>query len=248
MPRKRIPKNTENLLIAASSGVCALCGESLFKEGVFIGTLAHIQPVSPGGPRGDVEDVDDVNSYDNIVVLCPNCHKIVDTNESEYTAERLRKIKLEHEQSVAMRLPSALESIISAICRIDESEVLEYDFVPYAIEKKIDYNCLSKTMVTYIREYAKYTPFVERFYQVLEEEGSKASHILRQMRGIYLSVLEEFDDSPLEVQTHANEILREVVSRVSVAAGAKRDQLYAVWILVVDAFIRCKILEKPKNL
>ena len=61
--------------------------------------MAHVIPASPGGPR-DVP-VDEVSlaaraDHENIVVLCANCHTVVDKTPDAYPAEMLREWKKRH--------------------------------------------------------------------------------------------------------------------------------------------------------
>jgi hypothetical protein len=44
------------------------------------------------------------NSYDNIILMCPEHHKIIDDNENEYTVDVLQKMKQRHENSIVERL------------------------------------------------------------------------------------------------------------------------------------------------
>ena len=50
-----------------------------------IGEICHIYPSSPLGPRGTFEcPFEDVNCFENLLLLCPNHHKIIDSHEEEY--------------------------------------------------------------------------------------------------------------------------------------------------------------------
>ncbi len=84
MERKSISKSVERELYAESMGKCMNpnCRRDLFEGGKDIGEKAHIVPYS------ETED----NSFDNLILLCPNCHKDYDKN-SMYSIDELRSWK-----------------------------------------------------------------------------------------------------------------------------------------------------------
>jgi len=86
-------------LYALSAGRCNLCNKSLFQENIHIGEMAHIIAKNSNGARGLKEQVND-NSYENLILLCPNCHTKVDKAPESYSVEYLINAKKEHEQTV----------------------------------------------------------------------------------------------------------------------------------------------------
>jgi hypothetical protein len=98
-----IPGKVKKLIFAKSGGRCAFpgCRMHLSQSGMFIGDICHIHPLTPGGPRFDPENMkEDRFKEENLMVLCPTHHRLVDSNPSAYTAEWLLKIKASHEQFV----------------------------------------------------------------------------------------------------------------------------------------------------
>jgi len=73
-------------LYALSAGRCNLCNKSLFQENIHIGEMAHIIAKNSNGARSLKEQVND-NSYENLILLCPNCHTKVDKAPESYSAE-----------------------------------------------------------------------------------------------------------------------------------------------------------------
>ncbi|WP_241986696.1 NACHT domain-containing protein [Cryobacterium fucosi] len=68
-----------------------------------IGEEAHIRARSAGGPRYDREYVD-VDGYDNLVLMCPTHHTMIDTmGGAGYTVEALIEIKKRHEKNQSRR-------------------------------------------------------------------------------------------------------------------------------------------------
>jgi len=62
-----------------------------------IGEEAHIVAKHSNGPRGDSYLTSgERDSYDNLILLCKNHHKIIDDQPNKYTVDFLHKIKKEH--------------------------------------------------------------------------------------------------------------------------------------------------------
>jgi len=107
MKRKKLPAQTLKYLLARSGGFCENpdCNKDLFvfftkKTFVDIEQAAHIIPVGDKGPRSNEKIEGDIDSPDNILLLCPNCHSIIDKAPLEYTRDRLLLWKTEHENKV----------------------------------------------------------------------------------------------------------------------------------------------------
>jgi hypothetical protein len=58
---------------------------------------AHIVAFRSDGPRGNEVRPHDINSFDNLMLLCAECHHLIDTNPENYSVEELRAHKREHE-------------------------------------------------------------------------------------------------------------------------------------------------------
>ena len=89
-------------LFSLSKNECAFpgCSNVLVDNttGTVIGEICHINARNVGGPRYDSRLSDeDTDSFENLLIMCPIHHKIVDENPEEYTVEKLQKIKMEHE-------------------------------------------------------------------------------------------------------------------------------------------------------
>lgn len=70
-----------------------------------IGEMCHIRTASPNGPRYDsIQSDAELNQEQNLLLLCPTHHSLIDQATTEYTVERLRSIKQLHEKWVAEKL------------------------------------------------------------------------------------------------------------------------------------------------
>lgn len=102
--RKKIPDVTCMHLWAISAGRCQMCNIPLFKDPTFgesgnYAEKAHIHAVSPNGPRHKT-DVGDINDISNLMLLCPEHHKMIDANPENYGDNLLMDIKNDHERRI----------------------------------------------------------------------------------------------------------------------------------------------------
>jgi len=63
---------------------------------------AHIYAFSADGPRGHVSGrPDDINDLANLILLCPECHHLVDAvRPNDYSVEALKRFKRDHENRI----------------------------------------------------------------------------------------------------------------------------------------------------
>ena len=96
-------------LIACSAGRCEFrgCNKDLFQhpvtatEGNFA-QAAHIVAFREDGARGKGERPAQINSFENLMLLCGDCHHLVDdVRRQDYPAALLRTFKREHEERIA---------------------------------------------------------------------------------------------------------------------------------------------------
>ena len=94
-----ISSKTRKLLWGSFAGHCAKCDAELIKQSFssnasLIGQEAHIIAQNKGGPRWCPGcSKKEINSFENLILLCNNCHDEIDKNEKRYTIEKLRQIR-----------------------------------------------------------------------------------------------------------------------------------------------------------
>jgi hypothetical protein len=105
-----------------------------------IGEESHISSHSPDIPsksfsrfNEDLTPIERDKKYDNAILLCAKCHKVVDNpKNTKYTIERLRQIKAEHEAWVAKSLEEDTKESRELEKRVDEVtrriEIYETEF------------------------------------------------------------------------------------------------------------------------
>lgn len=104
---RKIPPSVRTLLSVRAGGRCEFDGHNvyLFEHPLtlragFFGQAAHIIAFSPTGPRATRPKALTIHDVENLMLLCPVCHKLVDDNPHIYTEPVLRKYKINHEDRV----------------------------------------------------------------------------------------------------------------------------------------------------
>ncbi|WP_147315384.1 HNH endonuclease [Asanoa ferruginea] len=106
---RRIRRETVVRLIASGAGYCYKpdCPVGFLWQELDDGTVvklaevAHIVAAGEDGPRGDAAAKDeDLTSFANLLLLCPNCHSVVDRAPNQYPVETLQQWKQQHEDRI----------------------------------------------------------------------------------------------------------------------------------------------------
>jgi hypothetical protein len=110
-------------LFAVSGNRCAFpkCKQPLVDSsaGKVTGRISHIKARSPGGPRYDpLQTEEERHQFDNLLLLCPIHHDVIDDDPLSYSVARLTKMKSEHEsapQTVKELDPAIVIQLIAGI-------------------------------------------------------------------------------------------------------------------------------------
>lgn len=231
-----------------------LVNESNAKES----NICHIEGANDDGERYR-EDMTDVEraDYNNLILLCVQHHD--ETNDVvKYTVPVLQKMKKDHVSNhlgkTVKSNPSMLRNTINAIANIDiESGVDAGNQNAFNISEKLDYNAVKK-YTPLIEEYKVYHHKINSLYDELEAQGSlKKNRILSNIRGYYLKAKGRYaTDSEIsidKVRQHADDIIDDILyalqSKLDDSGLYDDDIMLGIDLVVVDAFMRCKILEEP---
>lgn len=96
------------LLLVHAGGRCEFdgCNKYLLEhhltltEDVF-GEMAHIVAFRPAGPRGGESPLpSNINAMNNLMLLCPLCHKLIDNHPEDYPRKVLEEYKTLHERRI----------------------------------------------------------------------------------------------------------------------------------------------------
>lgn len=114
------------LLWSNAAGRCSFtdCKERLTVEQAAqsaphtLGEMAHIKGKREGSNRYDKDQIGEQrDSYENLILLCPNHHTMIDKPENEgiYTVDVLMEMKIAHENNVSKKLEVSGISSIDAL-------------------------------------------------------------------------------------------------------------------------------------
>lgn len=99
---------TVHMLCANAAGRCEFegCNEYVFSDSITLSTfnksnIAHIVASSPNGPRGDaIRSYELSDKLENLMLMCPAHHKLIDDNKDDYPESLLFDMKKRHEERV----------------------------------------------------------------------------------------------------------------------------------------------------
>ncbi len=228
------------------------------------GKICHIEAASPNGPRYNSQSTDDERrDFNNLILLCDECHTMIDNPENLtiYTVEVLKQWKKNHEnfsnQLILKNNPSLLNIAINAIVSnfFEDETVEEESCNLYKVPEKITYNQLKQSRGI-IEDYKIFHGKLNLLYNELDKQGSfKKTILLERIKNIYRKVknryVTNFDNEIIEVRQNADIIFDDVEEELYKLAKTNNETYeegiaIAIPIIMVDAFIRCKILEEPK--
>lgn len=271
---KNQSRNYSNLTIkrlyALSGNRCAFPSCERFfvnwEDDTNFSNICHIEDANPNTHKADRfnPNIPDKKraDYQNLILLCSNHH--IETNDpSKYSVEALRVMKREHEKNIASlqigqntiaKYPSVLSTLINQI----GSSLLEDEFENIGkkapvTEEKILYN----NIITYkpiIEEYSIYQGKLNSIYEEIEKQGSsKKSFLLQNIKSLYLKEKGKYnsievirENADLIFENIENEIWRILESSSNLSSSLPIESIkMGILIVMVDAFMRCKILEEP---
>lgn len=233
-------------------------------EKSIISKICHIEAASGEGPRYNRSMTDKERAhFDNLILLCDECHTIIDNkeNETKYSVTLLKEWKKNHESKFLheqLRNPSLLIQAIDAIADADFGNytINEESLHTFDISDKIGYNNIKRNKCL-IEEYVGYYGKINSIYRELESQGSfKKENLLRNIRTVYLKTKGKYIQgvsNPMPIiQDKADDIIEEIenvfLSLVEDTNIYPEDISFGISVILVDAFIRCKILEEPPKI
>ncbi len=219
--------------------------------------ICHIEDAEEGGRFNPNMTDKQRSSFENLILLCPNHH--LETSDTEkYTVDSLRKMKQRHESlSISKGLtrnPSMLKNTINAISNLSLEDIIESEELNvYKPKLKLNYNAV-KTNYALIQDYKVYQGKINSLYDELERQGSiKKEKLLSNVNQIYAKIKGKYvldSENPLEIiRLNADNVLDDVFDelygQLEHSNFFEEDIILGVRLILVDAFIRCKILEEP---
>jgi len=169
------------------------------------------------------------------------------------TSMKIEKIEEIHEflhKEIKMpisqeKIETNIAVIIETISHIELEKNYKPEIIPFEIEKKIIHNNLIKSR-SIIDDYKQYYTIIDKIYTEFDKLGNnKSLSVLNNLKSIYI------DRSEIKNQDDCfQQIIDDVVNFVKQSSNYKpiheEELLMYVGIIVVDAFIRCKIFKNPE--
>lgn len=123
----------------------------------------------------------------------------------------------------------------------------EDTFNPFEINRKIEYNDLKATKEL-INEYKIYHYKIDKKYEEYDLQGANKSYsILRLINKFYIEESIKSNHADTVFINVSNRVLQKVQESGNFIKTEFETLVLCVDILIVDAFIRCKIFENPEN-
>ena len=148
-------------------------------------------------------------------------------------------------ESNELKLETGLAHVINELSAINlQSDAINFDTLCFDLENKITKNNLS-VFKGVIEQYDVYYNVVQKIYNEFDALGNNKSFaVLQTINKVYLQLKPQFSGDLLY-----SAIVENLKEKLSLSANLKQfhteDLELYVDIILVDAFIRCKIFEKP---
>lgn len=143
------------------------------------------------------------------------------------------------------KVESNLTTIINILSKEDwNQDVYPVETIPYDIEAKITYNQLNSARVL-IEDYSIHHHRISKIYSVYDKQAkNKSLSVLNGIRWQYIT-LGSVDSPDQSFTLVIDKLLKRIKGSANYTPMPEEELELCVQILVVDAFIRCKIFENP---
>lgn len=204
--------------------------------------VSHLKKYHFNVPEGISFDAE-TDCYDDKRILRDVLAKDIDT---------IRKLALYLEESILPatadeRRPSVITYVINRLADEPLAEIaVNPDTKSFDLEPKIDFNSLKKWR-DIISEYTVFSLLVDKIYRAYDEQGvNKSFAVLSSLHDLYLNLASELTSDAL-----FDKLLESVYDIVNkdyeCNESLTREELQVnIKIVLVDAFVRCKIFKKPE--
>ncbi|WP_337248843.1 ABC-three component system protein [Companilactobacillus zhachilii] len=121
---------------------------------------------------------------------------------------------------------------------------------PFSIQEKIDYNKLKPIQNQTIDELVSYNPNLDTIYETFAQDGVSPGIIFQKLSSIYQNqTLRSPDQSaPITFLNMVTELMKYVIDSFSLDSEMSPEKIeYCCRIILVDAFVRCKIFIDPEG-
>jgi hypothetical protein len=257
MAKREYTQSTLKRLYGKSGNCCAYpkCPAELIYEKGNLSDICHIESLNIGGPRynsaPDIEDKDR-NAEPNLILLCKNHHHIIDQKDVDgswhYSTEQLKAMKRSHEERFAearqqlfsSKRQSILAQIVRSLSKSRHQATSQKSAISFKIESKLKFNEVDRYYGV-IEKFAPYSPLLDQLYDKLESD--QFEDVLSSLNTLYL-LSKRRNQSADDTLERVQEALIEKLSEEAVLEYSEELEICSL-IVIVDGFMRCKILEEP---
>lgn len=246
---------TRTRLYSLAGNTCShpKCNERLVYANYNISDICHIEALNEGGPRYNSKSTNTIrNDYPNLILLCKNHHGIIDAEDSDgspfYSVEELKAMKQTHEDAFEASRSSAFtvksSSLIAKMIKKLSNHMGQSKpsrtAQAFEIDDKIVFNELDRH-AGIIQKYSAYYGIIERIYN--EFESARKVALLESFNDLYITCKGGSKASD-DVWDEVESLLIERINREADLEYSEEIE-WCAKIIMVDAFMRCKILEEP---
>ena len=204
-------------LFAVSGNQCAFekCELPLVDKfsGKVTGRICHINARRENGPRFDSTQTEEENmNFDNLILMCPIHHDVIDSDVKSYTRDRLIELKESHEQKFANSTENIDDDKANKLIKNINIESIKIG--SYFSNSNVSHNQIANQIVNNNTESSK--------LYILERQISS----LRQLQSVYEYVLPEklhpemdWDDALFDIAYRFDTIKQKIKQFLSDFAG-----------------------------
>jgi hypothetical protein len=194
-------QNTRIRLFADSAGYCQNpgCSRELFVDlesgSIHVAEMAHIFAANDDGPRGNAElSEEERGDYENLILLCANCHTMIDKAPDDFPDATIRAWKRERVERLAglfgaVHLPSreAVRALIEPLM-YENKHILD----EYGPQTDVRYDPESNGAEIWTRKIlTRILPNNRRMLSILD---ANTDHIMDDERAVLEAFRQHIDD------------------------------------------------------
>ncbi len=203
-----VPQTEQKILCLNSGGICAFpdCGRRLvqsFPDGdpTIVGQIAHIVAEERQGPRGRSDlNQEARNRAENLILLCSEHHKIIDSKPMVFSVEVLRQMKINHEAGVARATRIEVQAIDAPLVkeRLHSTLLRVVQLPAFIYAAPCDFGDRQEEAIRKLLIYPKAKPN-ELVPFLLKEHRLFAFHDLTELTNPFVKVVDPTSVEPIAV-------------------------------------------------
>lgn len=208
-----IKVKTRKILWSKSGNRCAICKRQLVQklpivdDNFIIGEECHIISSKADGPRGQLGNLKDFDTYENLILLCANDHKLVDEFPETFTVEIIKNIKLNHEKWIEEAIEKDLEEYIKVINNAELLEEITHRALIDNILRGSHFNFFDITSISDDKNSLQVSELIDNFRDYTDIYSDlEYSHMNKILMG-YMNEIKRFNE--LGIRFFGKQLIRE---------------------------------------